>query len=123
VKQATKGFTIVEILVAVIVLSVGVTALVGTAGMVTRMVQRGKMSTRAADLAAKRMERLRLAALSTTPRCTSGTFASGGPATYQGVTETWVVGAAAALRTVTVNVSYKTAQGTHTDVLTTQIRC
>ena len=122
-KQATKGFTIIEVLVAVIVLTVGVTALVGTAGMATRMVQRGKMSTRASDLGAKRIERLRLAALSTTPRCTAAAFASGGPSTYQNVTETWNVAAAGSLRAVTVSVSYRTAQGTHTDVLTTQIRC
>jgi prepilin-type N-terminal cleavage/methylation domain-containing protein len=123
VKHATRGFTLVEVLVAVMVLSVGITALVGSAGMVTRMIQRGEQGTRASQIAAKRVERLRLAALSTTPRCTAGAFANGGPVTVQGVTESWTVTGAGSLRTVTITTSFRTAQGTHTDVLTTQVRC
>ena len=39
------GFTLVEVLIAVIVLGIGVTALVGSSALVTRMVGRGKSET------------------------------------------------------------------------------
>ena len=46
-----QGFTIIEVLVAVLVLTVGVTALVGSAGMVTRMIGQGKRTTQATQRA------------------------------------------------------------------------
>jgi prepilin-type N-terminal cleavage/methylation domain-containing protein len=119
-KHGRGGFTIIEVLVAVIVLSVGVVALAGSAAMVTRMIGRGKMGTRAAQLASQRFELLRLYAYATTPHCTHPDFASGGPRTAQGVTETWRV----ANGDITETVSYRTANGaTHTDVFTTRIGC
>ena len=122
-KHGRSGFSLIEVLVAVTVLSVGVVALAGSAAMVTRMIGRGKMGTRAAQLASQRFEKLRLAAYQTTPRCTHVSFASGGPVTAQGVTETWTVNTGA-LRTVTETVTYRTAKGTiHTDVFTTRIGC
>jgi prepilin-type N-terminal cleavage/methylation domain-containing protein len=123
-KHGRAGFTLIEVLVAVTLLSVGVVALAGSAGMVTRMIGRGKMGTRAAQLASQRFELLRLAAYRGTPHCTHATFAAGGPVTSAlGVTETWTI-AGTAVRTVTETVSYRTANGvTHSDVFTTQIRC
>ena len=121
-KRTGAGFTLVEVLVAVVVLGVGVTALVGSSAMVTRMIGRGQMETRAAQLASKRLETLRRAAYSTSPRCTSGTFVNGGPSTSQGVTESWQL-TGTNPRTLTVTVSYKTSRGTHSDVLTTLIKC
>ena len=121
-KRSAAGFTLVEVLVAVVVLGIGVTALVGSSAMVTRMIGRGQMETRAAQLAAKRLETLRRTAYSTSPSCTSGALADGGPVTSQGVTESWQVDGTDPL-TLTVTVSYNTAHGTHSDVLTTLIKC
>ena len=121
-RRSESGFTLVEVLVAVVVLGIGITALVGSSAMVTRMVGRGQMETRAAQLASKRLETLRRVANSTSPRCSSGAFAAGGPLTSQGVTESWQL-TGTTPRTVTVTVSYMTARGTHTDVLTTRIWC
>jgi prepilin-type N-terminal cleavage/methylation domain-containing protein len=118
-----RGFTLVEVLVAVMVLSVGITALVGSSAMVTRMVGRGKTETQAAETATLRIERLRLLAYSTTPRCTAGGFASGGPVTVQGMRERWIVDAAGSVRRVSDTVTHRTARGTHKDVLTTFIQC
>jgi prepilin-type N-terminal cleavage/methylation domain-containing protein len=122
VKHTGHGFTLVEVLVAVVVLGIGITALVGSSAMVTRMIGRGQMETRAAQLASRRLETLRREAYSTSPRCTSGGFASGGPSTSQGVTESWQL-TGTNPRTLTVTVSYKTARGTHSDVVSTLIRC
>jgi prepilin-type N-terminal cleavage/methylation domain-containing protein len=121
-KQNRSGFTLVEVLVAVMVLSVGVTALVGSAGIVTRMIGRGQMGTRGAQLAAGRLEQLRTFANSTSPRCTSGSFV-GGTWTSRGITEKVTITANGNLRTVTDSVTYGTAKGAHGDVLTTQVRC
>lgn len=55
----TKGFTIVEILIAIIVLTVGILALVTSAALVTRMIARGQRSADASAFMARRVERLR----------------------------------------------------------------
>ncbi len=65
-----RGSPSIEVLVAVTILAVGVVALAGSSAAVTRMIGRGKIDTRAAQLASLRVEALRLIAYSTTPRCT-----------------------------------------------------
>lgn len=117
-----SGFTLVEVLVAIVVLSVGLIALVGSMAMVTRMINRGKVETRVAQAASRRMEALRLAAQSTSPRCTSGAFASGGAAN-NGLTEAWVVQAVGKVRAVQVKVTYPTVRGPRTASLQSRIEC
>ena len=56
-----RGFTIVEVLVAVMILSVGLMGLVTTAGLVTRMIAQGHRSTEATAMANERIELLRAA--------------------------------------------------------------
>ncbi len=60
-KRNERGFTIIEIIIAIIVLTVGVLAMVTTAALVTRMIARGQRSADASAFAARRMERLRIA--------------------------------------------------------------
>lgn len=60
--QGRGGFTIVEVIIAIMVLTVGVLGLVTTAALVTRMIARGQRSAVAGTFAAQRMERLRTAA-------------------------------------------------------------
>jgi prepilin-type N-terminal cleavage/methylation domain-containing protein len=118
-----SGFTLVEVLIAVIVLGIGVTALVGSSAMVTRMVGRGKSETLAAQIATQRIETLRALAYSTATHCTAGGFASGGPSTTYGVRERWIVSVANKVASVSDTVTHRVARGTHTDVLTTRIEC
>jgi prepilin-type N-terminal cleavage/methylation domain-containing protein len=123
-KRGAAGFTLVEVLVAVVVLGIGIIAMAGTSGMVTRMIGRGKMSTRAGQAATRKVEELRLLAYSTSPRCTAGSFANGGPVVADGVTTSWVVAANGKARPVTVTVSFRTRRGgNHTDVINTLIEC
>ncbi len=117
------GFTLVEVLVAVVMLGVGVVALASSAAISTRMIGRGKMETRAAQAAGRRLETLRLAAYSTSPRCTAGTFAAGGPVTTDGVTENWIVAGAGSSRTITITVAHGTVRGVHTDTLRSMVEC
>lgn len=122
-RQTSSGYSLVEVLVAIVVLAVGIVALVGGSGMVTRMVGRGKSETHAALAASRRVEMLRLAAKSTSPRCTAPSFASGGPVIADGMTESWAVPPTGKVRQVRVNVTYLTVRGPRSAVLETGIEC
>lgn len=120
--RSRSGFTLVEVLIAITVLSVGIVALAGNAGMVTRMIGRGKIDTRAAQLATLKMDSLRVRAYATTPRC-AGLVNGAQPATNH-VTLSWTVTTPAiGGRNVVVSASYNTHGGTRTQVLTTYIQC
>ena len=56
------GFTILEIMIAVVILMVGVLGLVMTAGLTTRMMGRANRAQQAATYASKRMEMMRASA-------------------------------------------------------------
>jgi prepilin-type N-terminal cleavage/methylation domain-containing protein len=58
-RQAQDGFTLIELMVAIMILVVGVLGLAGTAGMVSRMVGGAAHQTIAANMAASRFETLR----------------------------------------------------------------
>ena len=122
-KRSRSGLTLVEVLIAVVVLAIGLVALAGGSGLVTRMIGRGKVETRAALAASRRMEAIRLAAYSTTPRCTAPAFASGGPVIDGGVSESWVVPQAGQVRRVRVTVTYLTVRGSRSASLETGIEC
>ena len=56
------GFTIIEILIAIVVLVVGMLGLVMTAAMLSRMMGRANRAQAAATFAAQRLEKMRPAA-------------------------------------------------------------
>ncbi len=122
-RHMRSGFTLVDVLVAIVVLGVGIVALVSVSASVTRMIRRGKMETRAAQAASHRVEILRAAAGSTSPRCGSGEFASGGPVLSAGVSESWEVASSGRARRVRVTVTYLTGRGIRTATLETDITC
>jgi prepilin-type N-terminal cleavage/methylation domain-containing protein len=119
----SPGFTLVEVLVAIVILGVGILALSGSSSLITRMIGRGKAETHAAMAASQRMETLRLAARAGTPRCTSAEFASGGPVIEDGLTQSWTVSPAGSIRRVRVTVTYLTVRGIRSAVLETTIAC
>ncbi len=61
-QRKQSGFTIIEIIIAIMVLTVGLLALVTTAALVTRMIARGQRSAVASMFASQRAEQLRPAA-------------------------------------------------------------
>jgi prepilin-type N-terminal cleavage/methylation domain-containing protein len=77
--RSRNGFTLVEMLIAMIILSVGLLGLASTAALVTRMIGQGQRSAVAATFAASRMERLRPAAcISSQRRAGADTLMRGG---------------------------------------------
>ena len=116
------GFTLIEVMIAVVILAIGVIALMGSSAMVTRMIGAGKHSTQAVEVATRRIENLRRAAYASTPPCTDAAFASG-TATGTGYSEVWIVSGTGALRTVVDTVTYTTARGQKQLGLETRILC
>jgi type IV pilus modification protein PilV len=110
------GFTIVEVLIAVLILSVGLLALVGSAAVTTRMISQGQRYSQASALANERFEILR------SQTCAAMT---NGSATQGRFTVTWTVAADASgrARIATVQVVSPTASGTRTDSFQTVILC
>lgn len=117
------GLTVAEALVAVVVLTVGVLALLGSSAQVSRMIGRGRHATVAAMIAAARVERLRQIARSTSPPCTSAEWRSDSAA-RGGVTESWhILDAAGVARRLQVIVRHRTPTGLTTDTVVTAFLC
>lgn len=94
------GFTIVEALVALVMLNVGLLGLATTAGVVTRMIRHGRIATHAAALAGMRLELLRA----------EGCGAGSGSETRDGVMLDWDVGAPAVPNARIVQVRVRSAE-------------
>jgi prepilin-type N-terminal cleavage/methylation domain-containing protein len=58
-RRSRAGFTIVEVIVAILVLTVGVLGFAGSAAIVTRMMASAEVQSDAANIASARFERLR----------------------------------------------------------------
>ena len=121
--RSRSGFTLVEVLIAVTVLSVGIIALAGNAAMASRMIGRGKSDTQAAQLATLKVDSLRARAYATTPRCAALVNGASAPTDHVTLSWTVTVPGSGIGRDVSVSASYQTPRGTHTEVLTTYIEC
>lgn len=123
-----RGFTVVEVVVAVMVLSVGLLGLVTSAALVTRMIGRGQRSSVAASYAQRRLDMLRSAG------CYSDTVrtSTGPEVLMRGSTAvdtvrwnfTALTPATAKAYRIVVTTKYPTARGKwRTDTLETEISC
>jgi prepilin-type N-terminal cleavage/methylation domain-containing protein len=116
-----RGFTLVEVIIAILVLTVGLLGLVTTAGLVTRMIGRGQRSGAAAQYSSRRLEMLRVSG------CTSQ--ASGSEVLLRGSQPldslTWrFVNLGNSHWRVVMRSKYQTALGKwRTDSLGTEISC
>jgi type IV pilus modification protein PilV len=117
-----RGFTIVEILVAVIVLSIGILALAGTLGTITRMMSNGQQKTRAATVAASILDSLRNKAYSSIPKCSG--LSNGSETTNRYGTRyasSWTINGAGTSRDVRIEVAYRVGTRVQGDTLLSTI--
>ena len=124
-RAGERGFTIVEVIIAIVVLTVGLLGLVTTAALVTRMIGQGQRSAVAATFASQRMERLRVTACDAAQRADgSETLTRGGVAV---ATNNWrftsVPGPTPAWK-ATLSVTYTTVKDrTRTEQMETIVLC
>lgn len=101
--RSRRGFTLVELMVAIIIMTVGVLGLASTSAVVARMVGGGGQQTIAANVASSRFERLH------SVQCSAITS---GSATTRGMTEHWHASfVAGKLYSVIDTVTYTAADG------------
>lgn len=120
------GYSIIEVLVAVLVLGVGIIALVGSSALVTRQIGRGRILTIATEAATRRLEVLRLLSrpINGAAPCTRPEFAgSAVPDTVRSIVESWTVTGGGNSRTVAVTVSYQRNGGIGSFTLTSVVGC
>jgi prepilin-type N-terminal cleavage/methylation domain-containing protein len=120
--KSERGFTIVEVIIAVLVLTVGILGLVTTSALVTRMIARGQRSANAANFANKRLELLRVTG------CKSQTGGRDTLYTQTGApiaTNAWVfTNATNSHWTIVDTLKYVTSKGGwRTDIMETQVSC
>lgn len=109
-----RGFSLVEVMLAVVILTVGILALAGTSARVVKLISQGGRMGGSSLVAEGRFEILRATA------CAS--LASG--STVEGpYTIRWTVTTTGNLRAVGVTVSYVAGGTTRTDSYSTTLSC
>ena len=120
-----RGLTVVEIIVAIVILAIGLLVLAGGALVVTQDLTRSGLQTQASQIGQAKLDELRTYAAGTEPRCISAKFASSAsPVTVGKVTLSWTVGASGSQRVVRVRTQYALPAGrSRTDTLRSYIGC
>jgi type IV pilus assembly protein PilV len=122
-RKSEAGFTIVEVIIAIIVLTVGLLGLVTTAALVTRMIGQGQRTAVASTFASQRMEVLRTAA------CNAALRVNGSESLIRGgavaATNNWTfTNVAGNTWTITLDVTYVTVKNrSRTDRMETSVIC
>ncbi|MDF2776193.1 MAG: hypothetical protein K0S86_5694 [Geminicoccaceae bacterium] len=100
--RTRRGLTLIEVMIAIIVMAVGIMGLAGTASYVTQQMGGGNMQTIAAGMATKVADSL------SARRCPA---LVDGSQTNRGVTVTWTVEDSSRTRWVRQSVQYKPKRG------------
>jgi prepilin-type N-terminal cleavage/methylation domain-containing protein len=112
--RSERGYTIIELLVAVMIFSVGLLGMAGTASVIMSTVTSTKSRTIAASVAESRFERMRATA------CVSR---AGGSAVSRGISETWTLNRLTRADEVTVNVSFLSSHRKRTETFRSYLPC
>lgn len=124
--SSERGMTIVETLVAIVILAIGLLMLAGGSLVVTRNLTSSRLDMLANARAEAQLDELRAIAASTVPRCISADFAtSAAPLTDGPITWSWRVEAGGADRRVMVRTLYSLpgGRGFEVDTLKAVIGC
>lgn len=119
--KGERAFTIVEVVVAMLILTTGLLAIAAGAGSVYRMLGSGRRSTLVSSIAQARLETLRRDANRTAPRCTALT--AGSATQSGGITERWLITTSGNTRIITEIVTQPTPRGTSMDTVIAIIEC
>lgn len=116
VARNESGITIVEVIIAVLMVTVGLLAAAGTMGSVTRMLNRGEMTTTAASHAQDQFEAMRALRC---PQMTNGSSVRG-PYRLD-----WTVGPTSIgnANRIVLTTTYSMARTTRVDSFETAVAC
>lgn len=109
-----RGFTLIELMVAIVILCIGVLGLAATSGVVTRQIGGGAQQTLAATLAQGRLESFHSRDCSTLTSDSTVT---------RGMTEVWTRTNASRAVIITSTVTYTTPRGPRSHTYTSMIPC
>jgi Tfp pilus assembly protein PilV len=118
--RARSGHTLVEVLVAGLILLTGLVPVAAALGNGIRLAIRGRASAEAALAVMARLEQLRILAGQTTPRCSQLTDGSAGSGS---LVEQWAIRGTGETRTVSVVVRIPLPAGSVVDSGQVQLRC
>lgn len=116
-----RGFSLVEVMIAIVILAVGILALAGTSGAVTKMIARGGRMGGSAVVAEDQLESLRGGICKTLSGNTTGS--QSGTSTIGKYSLAWTVTSSGWLRSVNLTVAYPNGRSTRTDRYETMISC
>ena len=111
-----RGYTIVELLVAVMIFSVGLLAMAGSASVIMSTLTSTQSRTIAASVAESRFERVRA-----TPCATRA--AGSAAAVSRGISEAWTIDRLARADDVTVNVTFLSNRRQRTETFRSFLPC
>jgi prepilin-type N-terminal cleavage/methylation domain-containing protein len=114
------GFTLIECLVALLVLAVGALGAVGTIALAWRMEEAGDRAARVARLGGSVLDSLRGVVVAGDGRCDA---VSGGTSDARNAGATWVLAPSAGGREVMLTLWFRSLGGTATDSAWTFIPC
>ena len=118
IRHAQRGFTIIELLISIVIFSVGLLALAGTSSMILTAMTTTKSRTVAANVAESRFDLIRATACSS--RDTSSTVKT---ATTRGITEAWKLTRLARADDVTVAVTFLSNRQSRTENFKSYMPC
>ena len=123
-RSARSGFTIIEVLIAIMMLSVGVLALASSSGSIARMMHFAQAKTDASALAQSVLDSMRYEANATTPKCTNLVSGTVGVHKRGFTAATRVLTSASGdARNIEVVVNYRVGPQAKSDTVSSSIFC
>lgn len=120
-RRAPSGFTLLEVLVAMLIVTVGLLGFAGTLRPVASLTGEGKARGRAALLLTSRVSRLRAELLASAPGC--AVPVAGSEQQGSGTIESWTASLDGRVVEVRMTVSIPRSRGPTADTLFTRIPC
>jgi prepilin-type N-terminal cleavage/methylation domain-containing protein len=120
-RRATAGFTLLEVLIALLLLSIGLLGFAGSLGPISSLAGQGKIQGRAAWVLASRISRLRSEVIAGAPGCVIP--AAGSAQHPSGLDESWESSLSTNIVELRMVTRLRLPRGIRAETLVTRIPC